>query len=134
MKWERGEYSINTDPTKLDNEKIFTLLSNSYWASDRPKDIMEESLENSLNFGVYQQDTLVGFGRVITDKVVFSWLLDVVIEESHRGEGLGKWLVETIINHPDVKQTSIGLSTKDAHSLYERFGFEHQSFMRKPRL
>ncbi|QDP39712.1 GNAT family N-acetyltransferase [Radiobacillus deserti] len=133
MKWELGEYEIDTDSRRLDIDKLFFLLSNSYWAKERPRATVEESIKHSLNFGIYKRKEQIGFARVITDKAVFSWLMDVIIEDSYRGEGLGKWLVQTILEHPDVKLTSIGLATKDAHTLYEKYGFEHKEMMRRPR-
>src|SRR5262245_25481536 len=106
--YTRGEYTISTDPARLDAEAIHGYLSRSYWATHRPRQIVELSLRHSLNFGVYhtnghsdgQEDAQVGLARIITDYATFAYLCDVYILEDHRGHGLGKWLVETMINDP----------------------------------
>ena len=124
--WRRGEYFISTDRARLDVEAIHGYLSNeSYWARGRPLETVRRSIENSLPFGVYKGDSQqVGFARIITDYATFAWLADVYVLEAERGRGLGVWLVETIISHPDlVGLRRWVLATKDAHGLYKRFGF-----------
>ncbi len=123
--WERGEYVISTDPARLDLETIHTYLSgSSYWAQGRPLEVVRRSVENSLCFGLYHRARQVGFARVITDRATFAWLADVFVLDEARGQGLGKWLVETILAHPDLQGLRRWvLATKDAHSLYSRFGF-----------
>lgn len=123
--WERGEYVISTDPARLELETIHSYLSgSSYWAQGRPLAVVRRSIENSLCFGLYWRGRQVGFARVITDRATFAWLADVFVLDEARGQGLGKWLVETIIAHPDLQGLRRWvLATKDAHSLYSRFGF-----------
>ena len=121
---QRDNYTISTDPARLDLTAIHHFLSElSYWAKGRSMDVIQRSIENSLNFGVYCGDRQIGFARVVTDYATFAWLCDVFIDPEHRQAGLGKWLVECITNHPDlVHLRRIMLATKDAHELYRRYG------------
>ena len=120
------DFFISTDKTKLDFEVIEAFLSErSYWAQGRTLPAIRKSVENSLCFGVYSPEgKQAGFARVITDYVVFAWVLDVFILEAYRGNGLGKMLMKTITEYPDLKGVKKwGLGTKDAHGLYKQFGF-----------
>ena len=124
MNWSRGQYEISTDRAKLDRPLVHETLASSYWADGIPQDVVDRSIENSLCFGVYEGRSQVGFARVITDQATFAYLSDVVILESHRGRGLGKWLMEVILGHPDLqKLRRWTLATRDAHGLYRQFGF-----------
>lgn len=120
------EYEINTDKTKLDLSLIHEFLANrSYWAKDIPLPVMKKSIENSLCFGVYHQGKQVGFARVITDYATTAYVGDVFIIEAYRGKGLGKRLVKTIVDHPDLDGLRLWfLGTKDAHDLYRKYGFK----------
>ena len=127
VKHRRDGYTISTDKTRLDTGLIHNFLSeDSYWAQDRPYDVVERSIDHSLCFGVYAGTEQVGFARVVTDYVTFAWLCDVFIVEPHRGQGLGKRLVETVVAHPDLDGIRLfSLATRDAHELYRRYaGFE----------
>ena len=123
--WQRGQYRISTDKKQLDTELIHGFLSRrSYWATGRPMETVKRSIENSLVFGLYQGQSQVGFARVVTDYATFAWLADVFILEPSRGQGLGKWLVEVIVSHPDLHAIRrLVLATKDAHKLYSKVGF-----------
>jgi GNAT superfamily N-acetyltransferase len=133
MEWKRDNYLISDDRRILDPEKIYGMLSKSYWASDRPKEKILESIDNSLCFGMYCGGQQIGFARMVTDKVFFSWIMDVIIDDTFRGKGLGKWLLECILAHPDIASTKQRLATKDAHGLYEQFGFRTEECMGRPR-
>jgi predicted GNAT family N-acyltransferase len=126
-------YLISNDKKLLQTDKICELLSKSYWAKDRPKDKIEASIENSVCFGVYLNNKQVGFARVVTDYAVIYWLCDVIIDEHHRKKGLGKKLIEAIINNSELKNLAGILATMDAHGLYEQYGFvkDAERFMRK---
>ena len=101
------------------------LCNESYWASGRSRELVQRSIENSLCFAVFKGDQQIGFGRVATDYVVFAWLMDLFIDPEFRGLGLGRLLIQNIVEHPDIKQVNgIGLRTEDAHRLYRKFGFE----------
>jgi GNAT superfamily N-acetyltransferase len=117
---------ISTDRARLDIEVIHSFLRNSYWSLNIPRDVVERSIANSLCFGLYAPGgEQVGFARVLTDRAAFAYLADVFVVEDHRGRGLGKWLVETVLSHRDLAGLRrIVLGTKDAHSLYARYGFE----------
>ena len=123
--WERGDYLISTDRSRLDVELIHNFLSRtSYWASGRTLDVVQRSIENSLAFGIYQDNDQVGFARVVTDYATFAWIADVFVVPEHRGRGLSKWLMEVMMSHPQLQGFRRWvLATKDAHSLYARFGF-----------
>lgn len=123
--WQRGEYAISTDDNRLDIPVIHDFISNqSYWAQGRTIETVQRALNNSLNFGLYRDKQLVGFARVVTDYATFAWIADVFVLPEHRGRGLAKWLMEMILSHPDLQGFRRWvLATKDAHSLYARFGF-----------
>ena len=125
MRWQRGEYEIDTEPSRLDRDLIHDFLRTAYWSPNLPRDVMERSIDNSLVFGLYGGDgAQVGFARAVTDRSVFAYLADVFVLEADRGRGLGKWLVETVLAHPDLQgMRRITLGTQDAHTLYERYGF-----------
>lgn len=123
--WQRGEYTISTDPQRLDVDLIHQYLSTStYWATGRPRELVQRSLDHSLCFGLYQGAAQIGFARVITDYATFAWVADVFVLAAHRGQGLGKWLTEIIITHPALQGfRRWALATKDAQELYRKFGF-----------
>ena len=122
----KGEYSISTDPSRLDVNVIHNYLANdSYWAQNIPLDVVKKMIEGSLCFGVFKGDEQIGFARMITDKAVFAYLADVFILPEFRGQGLSKWLMETMLKHPDLQGLRrILLVTADAHKLYSQYGFE----------
>ena len=118
-------YLISTDPARLDLDAIHAYLSGeSYWARGRSRDRIVRAVENSLPFGAYRDGAQVGFARVVTDYGTFAWLADVYVLDAHRGRGLGKALVETVVEHPAIAGLPrVLLATLDAHRLYEQFGF-----------
>ena len=124
QEWQRSEYSISTDVNRLDLTVIHQFLANTYWAKDIPFTVLQNSIQNSLVFGLYKDKQQIGFGRVITDYSTFAYIADVFVLESFRGEGLGKWLIETIISHPELQGLRRWLLvTKDAHELYQKVSF-----------
>jgi GNAT superfamily N-acetyltransferase len=125
MEWCRGEYLISTDAQRLELDVIHRFLSEeSYWAPGVTREVVERSIENSICFGLYGASQQVGFARVVTDRAAFAYLADVFVLPDHRGRGLGKWLVETVLSYPDLQNLRrFFLGTADAHSLYERYGF-----------
>ena len=124
VEYQRGDYVISTDKSKLDPGSIHSFLNHSsYWAQERSLDTIQKSLEHSLCFGVYRGAEQMGFARVVTDYATFAWLCDVFIIEPHRDQGLGKWLVESVVAHPELEGLGIFLlATRDAHELYRRYG------------
>jgi GNAT superfamily N-acetyltransferase len=122
--WLRGAYVISTDTARVDVDVVHGYLARSYWASGISRDVVERSIAGSLNFGVYRGDAQVGFARVITDYATFGYLADVFVLEAHRGQKLGVWLIETVMAHPRLQGFRVWrLATKDAHGLYEKYGF-----------
>ncbi len=121
-----AEYTISTDRARLDIETIHYFISTqSYWGIGRSIELVQKSIENSLPFGVYYHDKMVGFTRVVTDYATFAWIADVFILPEHRGKGLSKWLMEVILTHPELQGFRRWvLATKDAHELYRKFGFQ----------
>ena len=120
----RDRFTISTDPARLDIDAICDFLTRAYWANTRPRERTERALQNSLVFGVYEGDRQIGVARVVTDYSIFAYLCDVFIHEDYRADGLGKWLIQTIMDHPDLREMRRWLLvTNDAHGLYKRFGF-----------
>lgn len=117
-------YTVSTDKTKLDITLVHSVLSASYWAEGRSRETVEAAIQGSLCFGVYCGEEQVGFARAITDYATFAYLADVFVVEAHRGRGLGKRLVETVLRHPELQACSWASFTRDAHALYAPFGFE----------
>lgn len=126
MQIHDNDYSVSTDKSKLDLPLIHTFLSTqAYWSLNIPFATVKRSVENSLCFGVYQGDTQVGFARVITDFATIAYLGDVFILPEHRGKGLSKRLIATIMAHPDLQGLRRWiLLTSDAHGLYRQYGWK----------
>lgn len=124
--WSRHGFEITTDKSRLDRDSILKMFGATYWARDVSPEALWTSILNSRAYGLYSPDgEQAGFGRIVTDITRFAWMSDVYILPVHRGNSLGKWLVETMVNDPTLASvTRIMLSTNDAHSLYERHGFK----------
>lgn len=121
----KGEFCISTDKAKLDLDSIHEFLSTkAYWCLNIPKDKVQISIQNSLCFGVYQNEKQIGFARIISDLSTIAYLGDVYILEEYRGKGLSKWLMQTIMSYPDLQGLRRWiLLTGDAHGLYRQFGW-----------
>jgi GNAT superfamily N-acetyltransferase len=118
-------YLISTDKAKLNIDAIHQFLSQrSYWALERTREMVVTSIEHSLCFGVYDPDgAQAGFARAVTDYATFAWICDVFILEANRGMGLSKWLVEAMVDCPQLKGVrQMLLATRDAHRLYREYG------------
>ena len=119
------EFEISTDVARLDIGLIHDFLSTSYWARGRRRTVVERAIRNSLCFGVYRERKQVAFARVVTDRAVFAYLMDVFVLPEYRGRGISKTLLQTILDHPDLQNLRLVLlATRDAHGLYQRFGFQ----------
>ena len=119
-----SSYEITCDKSRLDIEGIHGFLAQSYWAPGIPRATVERAIANSLCFGVFHEGKQIGFARVITDKATFAYLADVFVLPEHRGRGLSLRLMEQVIQHPDLQGLRrMLLATRDAHTLYEKFGF-----------
>jgi GNAT superfamily N-acetyltransferase len=123
--WKRNEMLVSDDPARLDVEAIHAFLNRAYWCVGIPRETVERAVCHSLCFGLYDGSAQVGLARVITDHATFAYLCDVYVLESHRGRGLGKWLIECVMAHPAIPGLRrFNLATRDAHSLYVRHGFK----------
>ncbi len=120
----RDQFVISTDRDRLDVDAIHAYLSHSYWAAGIPRELVARSIQGSLCFGLYLDKTQIGFARVISDRATFAYLADVYVLEGYRGLGLAKWLMSVVMSHPDLQGVRrFMLVTRDAHGLYEQYGF-----------
>ena len=126
MKWSHPDgFEADDDPTRIDVDVVHGFLSTAYWSPGVPRDIVARSIEGSLNVGVYTSTgELVAFARAATDRATFAWIADVFVLPEYRGHGLGKFVVTTLLEHPELKGLRrLMLATKDAHELYRQYGF-----------
>lgn len=122
--YTRNGHTIDTDSLRLDLGVIHGYLTQSYWSPGVPRDVVEKAIANSLCFGLYDDLRQVGFARVVTDYARFAYLCDLFVLKDHRGQGLGKWLVECVVECDLLEGIRvICLATSDAHGLYAQYGF-----------
>jgi ribosomal protein S18 acetylase RimI-like enzyme len=126
MPYERRHngFTVSTDPGRLDVDAVHAFLTTSYWAEGIPRETVARALRGSLCFGLYEGESQIGLARVITDAVTFAYLCDVYVLPERRGLGLGRWLMQCVMDHPDLAGLRrFSLVTRDAHELYRPFGF-----------
>lgn len=118
-------FQISTDKSLLDIEVIYKYLNEeSYWAKGMPFERLKKAIGNSFCFGVYSRNELIGFARVVTDTATFAYICDVFILPDYRNQGLSKWLIQSIVEHPELQGLRRwSLATADAQGLYSQFGF-----------
>jgi ribosomal protein S18 acetylase RimI-like enzyme len=120
----RGQLVLSTDRSRLDVDAILAMLRASHWGGAMTKPMLTRAIENSVCFGVRDGDRQLGFARAVSDLATYAYLTDVIVEEHARGKGIGSWMVEAILAHPDLQGLRrIALYTRDAQRLYERYGF-----------
>lgn len=120
----KGDFLLSTDPQRLDLDFVYNFLTESYWAKGISRELVVRSIENSLCFAVYAQGKQIAFARIISDFATYAYLGDVFVIEAYRGNGLGKWMMECIRQHPQLQGLRRWtLLTRDAHGLYQQFGF-----------
>src|SRR5215468_1015070 len=118
------DFEISTDPSRLEIDVIHEFLRGSYWAEGRRRSVVERSIKHSLCFGVYLAGRQVAFARVVTDRAVFAYLMDVFVLPEFRGRGISKALIRAVLEHPELQNLRVFLlATRDAHGLYAQFGF-----------
>lgn len=123
--WKKGSWVVTTDPARHDVDAIHAYLTRAYWCEGIPREVVERATRNSLCFGLFDGSAQIGLARVVTDYATYAYLCDVYVLESHRGRGLGKWLVECVLAHPQLQGLRrFNLATRDAHELYQQFGFQ----------
>jgi GNAT superfamily N-acetyltransferase len=135
MEWHHGEYTLTDEPARADLRAICSLLAGTYWAKERAPEAIERSVRNSMCFSLLHGGKQVGLTRVVTDRATVGYLCDVIIADDHRGRGLGKWMLATILEHPDLRGCRIDLFTGDAQEFYRAFGFgphRYTSMVRYP--
>jgi GNAT superfamily N-acetyltransferase len=125
MEFRRGQFAISTDRQRLSLDVVHGFLTNCYWAKGIPREVVARSIEHALCFGIYDgSGAQVGFARVISDLATIAYIGDVFVLETHRGLGLGKWLMQCITRHPALQNLRRWiLTTRDAHGLYSQVGF-----------
>jgi GNAT superfamily N-acetyltransferase len=127
---DRGEFEITTDKERVDVDFVHKfLVDESYWARERSIDQTRTAIENSICFSVFLDGRPVAFARVVSDKATFAYLGDVFVDADYRGSGIGKLLMKTIVDHPELQDLRRWLlATRDAHGLYEKVGFSPLKF------
>ncbi|MBV1888229.1 MAG: GNAT family N-acetyltransferase [Urechidicola sp.] len=120
----KDDLYYSSDTADMDMDMIFNFVKNSYWGKSRAYEEQKIALDNSINFGLFKNDRQIAYSRVMTDMVFFAYLLDVFVIDEEQGNGYSKILIYQILNSPNLKNIDRWmLATKDAHSLYEQFGF-----------
>jgi GNAT superfamily N-acetyltransferase len=118
------DFEISTDPARLDLDVIHGFIQTSYWGKGRARSVVERAVSNSLCFGVYKDGRQVAFARVVSDRAVFAYLMDVFVLPEFRGRGISKALMRAVLAHPELQNLRVFLlATADAHGLYKQFGF-----------
>ena len=129
MKWKRDNFLITDDKESVDIEFVVTALQSSYWAQNRPREVIEKSIRTSAFLSLFDGRRQIGFNRMVSDEATFCWLCDLYIDPEYRGRGLGKWLFKCTLEHPSTRVHIVLLATRDAHELYERYGFYRKECM-----
>ena len=136
MRWTNGAYEIDDEQSRLDMNQVVAWLAESYWACSQSEAAVRRSWDAAgVSLGLYHGGQMIGCARAITDFTRFAYLSDVYVEPEHRGQGLGRWLVQTMLNHPYVPHVRWVLHTVDAHDLYGLLGFlpADETVMQRPR-
>jgi N-acetylglutamate synthase-like GNAT family acetyltransferase len=124
IEFRRGDTVISTDRGRLDPDAALLLLQQTHWAADITRETLVRAIANSVCFSVHRQGRLIGFARVVTDLATFAYWTDVVIAPADRGQGLGRWLSECMLQHPQLQALRrVALLTRDAAQLYAQLGF-----------
>jgi GNAT superfamily N-acetyltransferase len=124
IEFRRGEFVITTDRGRMGTDAALALLHTTFWARDMKRDVLARAMANSVCFGLLERETLIGFGRAVTDLATYAYWTDVVIAEPYRARGLGSWLSECMLAHPGLQGLRrVALLTRDAANLYTGVGF-----------
>ncbi len=124
MHWTRPPCRVTTDRAEIDLDAALALLHTTAWSRTLSREVLQRAVADSLTFALCDNDRLVGFARVVTDRATYGYVTDVVVESTMRGRGLGQWLMECVVAHPDLQGLRrLTLLTVDAQTLYERCGF-----------
>jgi GNAT superfamily N-acetyltransferase len=128
VQFQRGDFVVTTDRRRMDPDAALALLHTTFWARDLSREVLARAIANSVSFALFHGERLIGFGRAVTDLATYAYWTDVVIAESHRGQGLGRWLSECMLIHPALQNfRRVALLTRDAACLYRQIGFTEGS-------
>ena len=127
MIWEKDNYTISSESKHVDIDTLHDMLKISYWAKDRSREAVEKSVETSLCFSLFKDKKQIGFVRVLTDTMAYAIILDMIIIEEFRGQGLGKWMMQCVCDHTEIKPLRQALWTGDADDFYRQTGFKEVS-------
>jgi GNAT superfamily N-acetyltransferase len=122
--YRKQDFVMSTDPSRLDLDTIHGYLTRSWWTPGISKETVERSLHASLCFGVYHGDRQIGFARVISDFATYAYICDDFILEDYQGRGLGRWLMESILAHPDLQGLRRWTLIAEDPRIYSKFGFK----------
>ncbi|HEY4129125.1 MAG TPA: GNAT family N-acetyltransferase [Gemmatimonadaceae bacterium] len=124
VEFGRDDLVLSTDRSRLDVDMVLEWLLASHWGAAMTRELLDRAIENSVCFAVYRGDEQLSFARAVTDLATYAYLTDVIVAVPARGRGLGKWMMEAVVAHPDLQGLRrIALWTRDARTLYEQFGF-----------
>lgn len=126
MNWTRGEFVITDDKSRLRIPEIAELMKQGFWCKHYTPEKIGRLLENSFWLGLYHKKNLLGLARVVTDKETVTLITDFIVHQDYRGGGHGAWLMACLLEHPELKETSMSLGTQDADGFFEKYGFERQ--------
>jgi GNAT superfamily N-acetyltransferase len=126
MQWTRGNFLITDDKARLNVPEIAALMQQGYWSSHYTPEKISRLLDNSFWLGLFTRGKLIGFARVVTDKETVTLITDFLVRQDYRGQGHGAWLMGCLLEHPDLKETSMSLGTQDGDRFFEKYGFERQ--------
>lgn len=134
MEWYDGKFRISDDKSLISVDRVCELLADTYGEAPRARECNELAVMNSVCYGIYHKGEQIGYARVVTDFATIYWICDLVIDEKYRGKGLGKKMVECIVDFYGDKCELGLLGTRDAHGLYEKYGFmkNQEIFMYRP--
>lgn len=127
MIWKKDNFRISSEKKHVDVGTLHEMLSRSHWAKGRGRDDIEKSIENSTCFSLLKDDQQIGFARVLTDRMAYAIILDMIIKEDFRGQGLGKWLMQCVCDHPEIKPLRQVLWTSNADRFYRKVNFKKMS-------
>ncbi len=120
----RGEFRVSSRLEAVDFDAVHLFLTNVYWSEGISRELLAKAISNSIPFSLWRGDRQIGFARVVTDRATYAYLADVYVLPGHRRQGLGRFLMEVVMAHPDLQGLRrFELSTRDAHGLYAKVGF-----------
>ncbi len=125
MKRQHGDYEIDDDLSRVDFDAVHAMLTNSYWCPGISKDrIIKGSQNSAMVVAAYHQGQLVGFERIVSDRIRFAYLCDVIVSPEHQGKGIARAMTQMALDDEDLKACRWLLATKDAHGVYAALGFD----------